>query len=46
MTIQETAYKIEILKMLKSLDNNYDQHSWYDAEIESLRWSLEELLKK
>jgi len=46
MTITDIAYQIEHLKLLKSLDLNYDQHSWYEAEIESLRWSLEELLKK
>ena len=46
MTIQETAYKIEQLKLLMSLDNNYEQHSWYMAEIESLAFELKTLLKK
>jgi hypothetical protein len=46
MTIQETVYKIETLKLLMSLDNDYEQHSWYMAEIESLALGLKKLLKK
>jgi len=45
MTITETAYQIETLKMLKSLDNDYDNHSWYEAEMEMLYQSLKKLLK-
>ena len=45
MTITETAYQIETLKMLKSLDNDYDNHTWYDVEIETLQTVLKKLLK-
>jgi len=45
MTITEVAYQIETLKMLKSLDNDYDNHTWYEAEIVSLGQVLQKLLK-
>ena len=46
MSIQETAYQIETLKMYQHLDLNYDGHSWYDAEIAILQMELKKLLKK
>ena len=45
MTITETAYLIETLKLLKSTDNDYSNHSWYEAEIETLQQALKDLLK-
>jgi hypothetical protein len=45
MTITETAYQIETLKMLKKLDLNYEGHSWYNAEIVILQQALKKLLK-
>ena len=46
MTIQEIVYKIEQLKMMMALDNSYELHSWYIADIEALRMELKPLLKK
>jgi hypothetical protein len=46
MTIKETAYEMLTLKMLRDLDNNYEGHSWYDAEITMLSIELNKLLKK
>jgi len=45
MTIQELAYQIERLKLLKSLDNDYSNHSWYEAEIHILGLRLKDLLQ-
>jgi len=45
MTITETALQIEHLKLLKSTDNDYSNHSWYEAEMEMLYQSLKKLLK-
>jgi hypothetical protein len=46
MTITETAYQIETLKLLQHLDLNYEGHSWYEAEIETLQQALKRLLKQ
>jgi hypothetical protein len=46
MTIKETAYQLLTLKMLRDLDNNYEGHHWYEAEITILQNELKKLLKK
>jgi len=45
MTIQELAYQIERLKLLKSLDNDCDNYSWYEGEIHILGLRLKDLLQ-
>jgi hypothetical protein len=45
-TITSIQLEIERLKLLKSTDNDYNNHSWYEAEIEALMMKLKPLLKK
>jgi hypothetical protein len=46
MSIQDIAYQIEHKKLLMSLDNNYEGHLWYEAEIVILQNELKDLLMK
>lgn len=45
-TITSIQLEIERLKLLKNTDNDYNNHSWYEAEIEALMMKLKPLLKK
>jgi hypothetical protein len=45
-TVTAIQLEIERLKLLKSTDNDYDNYSWYEAEIEALYQKLKQHLKK
>ena len=45
-TITSIQLEIERLKLLRSTDNDYEGHTWYEAEIEALMMKLKPLLKK
>jgi len=43
--VQDIAYQIERLKLLKVLDWTWESESWYEAEIEVLKLDLKKLLQ-